>query len=137
MPRSSCVLMSVLLMITDGLIVKGPSGPLVAPLGSSVVLPCSVDQLLSVEGLEVEWRRTDSDTLVHLFQDGESQTGVQQEDYQDRAHFFTEEIQRGNFSLRLDNLRTEDEGQYTCTVYIQQESGETVVEIKVNGIGEY
>ncbi|XP_050961592.1 uncharacterized protein LOC127162791, partial [Labeo rohita] len=116
------------------LIVKGPSGPLVAPLGSSVVLPCSVDELLSVEGLEVEWRRTDSDTLVHLFQDGETQTGVQQEDYQDRAHFFTEEIQRGNFSLRLDDLRSEDEGRYTCTVYIQQESGETVVEIKVDGV---
>ncbi|RXN16539.1 butyrophilin 2 [Labeo rohita] len=121
-------------MITDGLIVKGPSGPLVAPLGSSVVLPCSVDELLSVEGLEVEWRRNDSDTLVHLFQDGETQTGVQQEDYQDRAYFFTEEIQRGNFSLRLDDLRSEDEGRYTCTVYIQQESGETVVEIKVDGV---
>ncbi|KAI2666783.1 Myelin-oligodendrocyte glycoprotein [Labeo rohita] len=132
MHRINCVLMSVLLMITDGLIVKGPSGPLVAPLGSSVVLPCSVDELLSVEGLEVEWRRTDSDTLVHLFQDGETQTGAH--DYQDRAHFFTEEIQRGNFSLRLDDLRAEDEGQYTCTVHSQQESGETVVKIKVDDV---
>ncbi|KAL0199370.1 hypothetical protein M9458_007910, partial [Cirrhinus mrigala] len=112
-----------------------PSGPLVAPLGSSVVLPCSVDQLLSVEDLEVEWRRTDSDILVHLFQDGETQTGVQQEDFQDRAHFFTEEIQRGNFSLRLDNLTAEDEGQYTCTVHIQDKTGETEVEIKVDGVG--
>ncbi|KAI2666790.1 Myelin-oligodendrocyte glycoprotein [Labeo rohita] len=137
MHRTNCVLMSVLLMITDGLIVKGPSGPLVAPLGSSVVLPCSVDQLLSVKGLEVEWRRNDSDTLVHLFQDGESRTEAQQQDYQDRAHFFTEEIQRGNFSLHLDDLRSEDEGRYTCTVYIQEESGETVVEIKVDGVGEY
>ncbi|XP_050961591.1 uncharacterized protein LOC127162790, partial [Labeo rohita] len=135
MHRTNCVLMSVLLMITDGLIVKGPSGPLVAPLGSSVVLPCSVDQLLSVKGLEVEWRRNDSDTLVHLFQDGESRTEAQQQDYQDRAHFFTEEIQRGNFSLHLDDLRSEDEGRYTCTVYIQEESGETVVEIKVDGVG--
>ncbi|RXN11576.1 junctional adhesion molecule-like protein [Labeo rohita] len=120
--------------VKAGLIVKGPSGPLVAPLGSSVVLPCSVDQLLSVEGLEVEWRRKDSDTLVHLFQDGESRAESQHHDYQDRAHFFTEEIQRGNFSLLLDNLRAEDEGQYTCTVYIQQESGKTVVEIKVNDV---
>ncbi|RXN39015.1 butyrophilin 2 [Labeo rohita] len=71
-----------------------------------------------------------------MFQDGETQTGVQQEDYQDRAHFFTEEIQRGNFSLHLDNLRTEDEGQYTCTVHSQEETGETKVEIKVDGVGE-
>uniref|UniRef100_A0A8C1M0C2 Ig-like domain-containing protein n=1 Tax=Cyprinus carpio TaxID=7962 RepID=A0A8C1M0C2_CYPCA len=116
----------------SGLIVHGPSGPLLAPLGSSVVLPCSVDELLSVEGLEVEWRRTDSETLVHLYQDGESRTEAQQQDYQDRAHFFTDQIQHGNFSLRLDNLRAEDEGQYKCKVYIQQESGETVVQIKVN-----
>ncbi|XP_059415164.1 uncharacterized protein LOC132149782 [Carassius carassius] len=130
MHRMNCVLMSVLLMLADGLIVKGPSGPLVAPLGSSVVLPCSVDELLSVKGLEVEWRRTDSETLVHLYQDGESQAESQQQDYQDRAHFFTDQIQHGNFSLRLDNLRAEDEGQYKCKVYIQQESGETVVQIK-------
>uniref|UniRef100_A0A673MNY8 Ig-like domain-containing protein n=1 Tax=Sinocyclocheilus rhinocerous TaxID=307959 RepID=A0A673MNY8_9TELE len=114
----------------SGLTVHGPPGPLVAPLGSSVVLPCYVDELLSVEGLEVEWRRPDSETLVHLYQDGESQTEAQQQDYQDRAHFFTEEIQHGNFSLRLDDLRAEDEGRYTCTVYSQQESGETVIEIK-------
>ncbi|KTG03941.1 hypothetical protein cypCar_00038513, partial [Cyprinus carpio] len=110
--------------------VRGPSAPLVAPLGSSVVLLCSVDEPLPVEGLEVEWRRPDSETLVHLYQDGASQTEVQQQDYQDRAHFFTEEIQHGNFSLRLDDLRAEDEGQYTCTVHGQQDSGETVVEIK-------
>ncbi|KAL1279300.1 hypothetical protein QQF64_025973, partial [Cirrhinus molitorella] len=116
--------------IVSGLIVKGPSVPLVAPLGSSVVLPCSVDELSSVEGLEVEWKRRDSDTLVHLFQDGESRAESQQQEYQDRAHFFTDQIQRGNFSLRLDNLRAEDEGQYTCTVHSQQDSGETVVQIK-------
>ncbi|XP_016111165.1 CD276 antigen homolog [Sinocyclocheilus grahami] len=128
----NCVLMSVLLMIADGLTVHGPSGPLVAPLGSSVVLPCSVDELLSVEDLEVEWRRTDSETLVHLYQDGESRAEAQQQDYQDRAHFFTDQIQRGNFSLRLDDLRAEDEGQYKCKVHSQQDSGETVVQIKVN-----
>ncbi|XP_026116282.1 butyrophilin-like protein 2 [Carassius auratus] len=122
--------LTVIPVISDGLTVLGPSGPLVAPLGSSVVLPCSVDERLSVEGLEVEWRRTESETLVHLYQEGESQTESQQQDYQDRAHFFTDQIQHGNFSLRLDDLRAEDEGQYKCKVYIQQESGETVVQIK-------
>ncbi|XP_073703955.1 uncharacterized protein [Garra rufa] len=134
MHRKSCVLMAVLLVISDGLIVKGPSSPLVAPLGSSVVLPCSVDKPLSVEDLEVEWRRKDSETLVHLFQDGESRAEAQQHDYEDRAHFFTEEIQHGNFSLRLDNLRAEDEGKYACNVYIQQESAETEVDIKVDNV---
>ncbi|KAI2644641.1 Myelin-oligodendrocyte glycoprotein [Labeo rohita] len=110
--------------------VHGPSGPLVAPLGTSVVLPCYVDELLSVDGLEVEWRRTDSETLVHLFEDNDSRAEAQHQDYQDRAHFFTEHIKDGNFSLRLDNLRAEDEGVYTCKVHCQLESGEIEVQIK-------
>uniref|UniRef100_A0A671K3D6 Ig-like domain-containing protein n=1 Tax=Sinocyclocheilus anshuiensis TaxID=1608454 RepID=A0A671K3D6_9TELE len=113
-----------------GFIVHGPAGPLVAPLGSSVVLLCYVDELLLMEDLEVEWRRTDSETLVHLYQDGESRPEAHQQDYYDRAYFFTDQIQHGNFSLCLENLRAEDEGRYTCRVYSQQDSGETEVQIK-------
>ncbi|XP_051741684.1 uncharacterized protein LOC127508102 isoform X2 [Ctenopharyngodon idella] len=134
MDRLMLIFVTVIPVISDGLTVRGPSGPVVAPLGSSVILPCYVDGPLLMEDLEVEWRRTDSKTLVHLFQDGESRPESQQQDYQDRAHFFTEHIKDGNFSLRLDNLRAEDEGEYTCTVQSQQESGETVVEIKVDNV---
>ncbi|XP_043087987.1 CD276 antigen-like [Puntigrus tetrazona] len=125
-----CVLMSLLVMVADGFVVHGSSGPLVAPLGSSVVLPCYVDKLSSMKGLEVEWRRADSNALVHLFLDGESRPESQEPDYQDRAHFFTDQIQHGNFSLRLDNLTAEDEGRYTCRVYSQEDSGEVLVQLK-------
>ncbi|XP_073669907.1 uncharacterized protein [Paramisgurnus dabryanus] len=124
------LLLSVPLMIADGFTVKGSSGPLVVPLGGSVVLPCSVDSLLPLKGLEVEWRRSDSQTLIHLYQDEDIRPEVQHQDYHDRAHFFTEDIKHGNFSLLLNNLTAEDEGQYTCKVYSGQESGETGVEIK-------
>ncbi|XP_052406421.1 uncharacterized protein LOC127952143 isoform X2 [Carassius gibelio] len=126
------LLVTVSPLISDGLTVRGPSAPLVAPLGSSVVFLCYVDKPLPMEGLEVEWRRPDSETLIHLYQDGKSQTEVQQQDYQNRAHFFTDQIQHGNFSLRLDDLRAEDAGEYTCTVHSQQKSGETVVQINVD-----
>ncbi|XP_065134282.1 uncharacterized protein [Paramisgurnus dabryanus] len=122
--------MSILLRIADGFTLKGSSGPLVVPLGGSVVLPCSLDSLLPLEDLEVEWRRSDSQTLIHLYQDEDIRPEAQHQDYHDRAHFFTEDIKHGNFSLRLDHVRTEDEGQYTCKVYSGHESNETVVEIK-------
>ncbi|XP_056091561.1 junctional adhesion molecule-like [Rhinichthys klamathensis goyatoka] len=106
------------------------SGPLVAPLGGSVVLPCYTEIPVETEKLKVVWRRTDSESLVHLYEDGESRAEAQQQDYQDRAHFFTDQIQHGNFSLRLDNLRTEDKGVYRCKVYSQQFADKTLVEIK-------
>ncbi|XP_051980609.1 junctional adhesion molecule-like, partial [Xyrauchen texanus] len=127
---SNCVLMPMLLMIADGITVKGLSDPLVVPLGGSVVLPCYVDKPLTMEDLEVDWRRSDSETLVHLYQDGESRPEVQQQDYHDRAHFFTDQIQHGNFSLLLNNVTAEDEGEYRCTVFSGQDSGATEVEIK-------
>ncbi|XP_026066583.1 uncharacterized protein LOC113048870 isoform X2 [Carassius auratus] len=131
MMESTCVFMSILMIVADGFIVRGPSGPLVALLGSSVVLPCYVDELLVMEVLKVEWKRTDSETLVHLFWFGKSRPEFQEQDYHDRAHFFTDQIQHGNFSLRLDNLRTEDEGEYICRVHRWFDSGETVVQIKL------
>ncbi|XP_073713867.1 uncharacterized protein [Misgurnus anguillicaudatus] len=82
----------------------------------SVVLPCFIDPSIMTEDLEVEWRRSDSQTLVNLYEVGNIRSEVQHQNYHDRAHFFTEDIQLGNFSLKLKNLTAEDEGQYTCEV---------------------
>ncbi|KAI4885670.1 hypothetical protein NFI96_007638 [Prochilodus magdalenae] len=116
-------------MIT-GLHVLGPSGPLNGKLGGSVMLPCYVEDPIPLDELEVEWKRTDSETLVHLFQDGENRTEAQDPAYSGRASFFTEEVQLGNFSLLLTNLTTKDAGVYNCSVYRQQETGQASVEIK-------
>ncbi|XP_042577068.1 uncharacterized protein LOC122136706 [Cyprinus carpio] len=99
------------------------SAPLVAPLGSSVILPCFCAKRLLSKDLKVEWRRTDSESLVHLYQDCASQAEGQQQDYRDRAHFFNwiRDLSMET-SLRLDNLRAEDEGRYICKVYNKQRS---------------
>uniref|UniRef100_A0A671S7V5 Ig-like domain-containing protein n=2 Tax=Sinocyclocheilus anshuiensis TaxID=1608454 RepID=A0A671S7V5_9TELE len=112
--------------------VKGSSGHQTVPLGGSVVLPCQVDESLLQKSLKVEWRRTDSETLVHLYQDGESRPKKQHKDYHHRAHFSPEKIKDGNFSLRLEKVRAEDAGKYTCKVYSDQDcvhSADTEVEI--------
>ncbi|XP_050958749.1 butyrophilin-like protein 2 [Labeo rohita] len=106
---------------TKGLIVHNSNTNV--HLGGSVVLPCHVPPNLLTEDLKVEWRKTtkNSDILVHLYEDGQSQAEKQQQDYKERAHFFTDHIKHGNFSLSLDKLTAEDKGQYTCRIYNKKE----------------
>ncbi|XP_042565328.1 butyrophilin-like protein 2 [Clupea harengus] len=125
------ILSAVILLFSEGLILQGPSSPLVAQLGGVLRLPCSVETPLPLDDLEVEWRRTDSKALVHLFQEGESRPESQSDAYRDRAHFFTErEIAKGNYSLLLRNVTTDDAGIYSCGVYTNEETGEIAVEIE-------
>ncbi|XP_046710574.1 uncharacterized protein LOC124389266 [Silurus meridionalis] len=109
--------------------VQGPSGPLTVQLGDSVKLPCFVETPLPMEDLEVEWKRTDSGSLVHLWQNGESRPESQNQRYHERAHFFSEEVAHGNFSLLLTNVTPEDAGVYKCVVHTNQVSNETLIKI--------
>ncbi|XP_035389203.1 uncharacterized protein LOC113567751 [Electrophorus electricus] len=118
--------------VCKGFSVLGPSGPVAVQLGGSVMLPCYVQNPIPVEELEVEWRRTDPETLVHLFQDGASRSESQDQAYHDRAHFFTEDIAHGNFSLLLTDVTIMDTGVYKCVVYRNQESNETLIEVKMS-----
>ncbi|XP_069037841.1 uncharacterized protein [Lepisosteus oculatus] len=113
-----------------GLSVQGPKEPLVARPGDEVLLPCSVDSTVPLQELEVQWLRTDPDTLVLLFSEGESRPESQHQSYWGRAELFPQEIPRGNFSLRLKRMMPEDAGVYRCAVYTAQDSGETTVELK-------
>ncbi|XP_064175863.1 butyrophilin-like protein 2 isoform X3 [Anguilla rostrata] len=118
-------------IMTEGFSVQGPAMPLVVQLGASVTLPCSVDTRLPLHELEVQWMREDSGSLVHLFQDGESRPESQSPAYSGRADFLSEEISKGNFSLLLRNVTTEDKGLYKCVVHTVQESNETKVKIDI------
>ncbi|XP_072564386.1 uncharacterized protein [Paramormyrops kingsleyae] len=128
--QSLRVLLILFVIGCDGFLLHGSAGPLTARLGGAVLLPCFVDRPLPLEELEVDWRRTDSDTIVHLFQDGQSRPESQGDAYRGRAHFFSQEIPKGNFSLLLDGVRTADAGVYKCVVYTEQEQRETRVEIQ-------
>ncbi|KAL2088342.1 hypothetical protein ACEWY4_015241 [Coilia grayii] len=110
-------------------LLQGPTGPLVAQLGGSVLLPCAAETPLPLEELEVEWRRTDSGALVHLFQDGDVRPESQDDVYRDRANFVTEGFATGNYSLVLTNVTRANVGIYICKVYTNLDSGQITAEI--------
>ncbi|KAI5085814.1 junctional adhesion molecule-like isoform X2, partial [Silurus meridionalis] len=82
-----------------------------------------------MEELEVEWKIIDPESLVHLWQNGESRPESQNQRYHERAHFFSKEVSHGNFSLLLTNVTREDAGVYKCVVHTNQHSDETLIEI--------
>ncbi|XP_067278299.1 uncharacterized protein [Pseudorasbora parva] len=118
------------LLTTKGLLVQGPAQSLVAQLGGSILLPCSVETPLPVDELEVEWRKTDEETLVHLFQNGEDRPEAQYPSYRDRAHFFPEQVLKGNFSILLENITVVDTGIYKCVVFFDQDVGEIPITVQ-------
>ncbi|KAL2088343.1 hypothetical protein ACEWY4_015242 [Coilia grayii] len=113
-----------------GFTLHGPSSPPTAQLGGSVLLPCAAETPLPLEELEVEWRRTDSGALVHLFQDGDVRPESQDFAYRGRAHFFPEKIVEGDYSLLLENITASDRGLYSCVVYTELDFGEITCEIE-------
>ncbi|XP_072530483.1 uncharacterized protein [Salminus brasiliensis] len=125
-------------VVKGSLKVVGPAAPLVVEAGEDLVLPCSIQPKVSVEDMKVEWSRTyltEANTLVHLYEDYEDRNGQQMESYRGRTALFTEELQKGNTSLRLSAARPSDEGAYNCVVELSSWYDDTTVHIQVKGKG--
>ncbi len=105
-------------ILSECLIVSGSDRSVSAYDGEDVTLSCSVDSHIKPEHIEeVLWIRTDEDIVVLLFQNNKALPDSSDERYRDRVEFFTAEIPKRNFSLRLKSVRTEDKGVYMCQVF--------------------
>ncbi|XP_076831466.1 uncharacterized protein LOC143476933 isoform X2 [Brachyhypopomus gauderio] len=128
-----CLLLFFVLLCAvghKGVRVQGPSAPLVVQLGDTVMLPCYTQGPLPLEGLRVEWRKKDSESVVNIFQHGESRPDLQSPSFRGRAHFFPDEVSKGNFSILLKNVGKNDSGVYGCKVNTFHESSQILVEIE-------
>ncbi|XP_060730891.1 butyrophilin subfamily 1 member A1-like [Tachysurus vachellii] len=102
---------------SESLQVIGPEAPLVAVAGEDLVLPCFIKPNTSAVDMTVEWFKLDvKDSLVHLYRDHEDKNEDQVQSYTGRTSLFKEELQKGNTSLKLSDLRVSDEGEYKCLV---------------------
>ena len=105
-------------ILSERLLVSGSDVSISASVGEDVTLNCSVDSHITPEQIEdVLWIRTDGDIPVLLYQNNKTLPDSSDERYRDRVELFTAEIPKGNFSLRLKSVRTEDKGVYMCQVF--------------------
>ncbi|XP_053087019.1 butyrophilin subfamily 1 member A1-like isoform X2 [Pangasianodon hypophthalmus] len=92
-----------------------PNAPVSAPLGSSVVLPCGLSPSLNARTFEVRWSKQGEHDPILLYQDQKVQENVGKDQYRDRVSLIGE-LDKGNVSLKLDNLTVVDKGEYICFV---------------------
>ncbi|XP_066529836.1 ribonuclease inhibitor-like isoform X2 [Hoplias malabaricus] len=105
--------------------VIGPKVPVTGEAGEDLILPCSIQPRGSAVNMTVEWNRlhlTQSNTLVHLYDEHEDRNDRQMESYRGRTALFKEELKIGNTSLKLFSVQASDEGVYNCVVQDQSTS---------------
>ncbi|XP_074975601.1 butyrophilin subfamily 1 member A1-like [Caretta caretta] len=115
--------------------VIGPPDPVAAILGQEAVLPCHLSPRMSAANMEVRWFRPEFVSFVHLYRDGKDQYEGQMPEYEGRTELLKAGLTDGNVPLRILNIRPSDEGQYHCFVQDGTFYEETVLELRVAGLG--
>ncbi|KAL2091164.1 hypothetical protein ACEWY4_013427 [Coilia grayii] len=113
----------------------GPNGPVSAPVGSSVTLPCALSPSFSAVPLQVRWYRPNAfGTPVLLYEEHQVQTKPVDPLYQGRASLVGD-LEKGEVSLRLTNLTLSDRGQYVCFAKSTKWYSDLYISLTVKVIG--
>ncbi|KAL6467301.1 hypothetical protein MHYP_G00251050 [Metynnis hypsauchen] len=92
-----------------------PNGSVSERLGSSAVLPCGLAPALNAKTFDVRWYKNDYNNPVLLYKDLNVQENPGDVQYRGRVSLIGE-LEKGNVSLRLENLTLADGGEYVCFV---------------------
>ncbi|XP_067829968.1 butyrophilin subfamily 1 member A1-like [Heptranchias perlo] len=129
------LLFGILFSVYGKFRVTGPIHPVVAVVGEDVILDCQLVPSIPVSNMVVRWHKSDLGLAVHMYRNGEDETVAQDQNYRGRTELFKDELPKGNVSLRIKNTRVFDEGKYICSVDDETDFEETVIELKVGGLG--
>ncbi|KAJ7987459.1 hypothetical protein DPEC_G00326710 [Dallia pectoralis] len=118
--------------------VLGPTEPIVAVAGDDIILPCYLKPNISFEDMRVDWLNLDSDfkdERVYRYDNGRIVYDNQIRSYRGRTSLFTEELGRGNTSLKLTRVQGSDEGRYKCFVKSKDDYDDVTIQVLVTAIG--
>ncbi|XP_035980902.1 uncharacterized protein LOC110367292 isoform X3 [Fundulus heteroclitus] len=101
----------VILQITMSLYSIVSSLEVVCHFMESCILPCKLE---NGGELVLHWFYSEGDLLVHSFYQNQDQLGTQDQRFRDRTSLFKDQFPRHNYSLKLTEVRIQDEGRYKC-----------------------
>ncbi|KAL2098040.1 hypothetical protein ACEWY4_007247 [Coilia grayii] len=123
-------------VVPDTFTVSGPDGPLSVWMGSSVFLPCSVSPAFT-DSLELHWHRPEKfKTPVLLYEKQQIQEQSTDPQYRGRVSL-TGELEKGNVSLKLENVTLADSGEYICFVAGKKWYEQASVHLNVKATGTH
>ncbi|XP_038842051.1 butyrophilin subfamily 1 member A1-like [Salvelinus namaycush] len=99
-----------------------------ANVGEEVTLPCHLSPDTSAVATTIRWFKETE--CIYLYQNGQV---TERSGYEGRVSLVTQELERGNVSLRLRDFRVSDTGDYICQVIHGEQKEEAVVGLLVRG----
>uniref|UniRef100_A0A3Q1GCY5 Ig-like domain-containing protein n=1 Tax=Acanthochromis polyacanthus TaxID=80966 RepID=A0A3Q1GCY5_9TELE len=98
-------------------IVVGPSQPVLATVGSDVLLSCRLEPAVDASDMSIEWSRGDRDpSYVYVWSNREELESSKHPDYEGRTSLLFGQLESGNISLKLSNVKLSDKGKYRCFI---------------------
>ncbi|KAL7873963.1 hypothetical protein SRHO_G00049330 [Serrasalmus rhombeus] len=95
--------------------------------GDDVTLPSLLSPETSAVSMEIRWfKGTD---CIYLYQNGQATKG---RGYEGRVSMFTDELEYGNVSLKLEDVQDSDGGEYRCEVACGKDKLENNVHLHVS-----
>uniref|UniRef100_A0A3Q1F4M1 Butyrophilin subfamily 1 member A1-like n=1 Tax=Acanthochromis polyacanthus TaxID=80966 RepID=A0A3Q1F4M1_9TELE len=89
----------------------------VTTLGDDIILPCHLEPAEDLTEMTLEWSRPDLEPrFVYVWRSGLELESKKHKTFQGRTMLFTEELQHGNISLRLNRVTPSDNGTYSCYI---------------------
>ncbi|XP_036835175.1 butyrophilin subfamily 1 member A1-like isoform X1 [Oncorhynchus mykiss] len=99
-----------------------------ADVGKKVTLPCHLSSGTSAVAMTIRWFKETE--CIYLYKNGQV---TERSDYEGRVSLITQELERGNVSLRLRDFRESDTGDYICQVIHGEQKEEAGAFLWVRG----
>ncbi|MBV98224.1 Butyrophilin subfamily 1 member A1, partial [Eschrichtius robustus] len=134
-----CLLVFILLQVPEldsaPFDVIGPPEPILAVVGEDAELPCHLSPNVSAERMELRWFREKVSPAVFVRREGREQPGEQMAEYRGRVTLVEDRIAEGRVSVRIQDVKASDDGEYRCFLRQDENYEEATVHLKVAALG--